>query len=429
MAKHDWHIKPNRLANARLYICKYAPYWRGVLYAMVPTPIEGLTEKVGGPMALTDKLVLLYDRDWVEKENEKVLAFGLAHEILHNQLQFHFRARAYEDVSLFSLAQDLFINPLLSHQRVNKTTGNTTLWTMPDWVALPHKYGLPDNLTADRYYELLLKKKLEQGANYQPRKMGFCAGACGGITGKPLLQELEGEYNEKVGRSSADVRRVTRETARELQEALKDPKSRGLFPGTFLAIVDELFEEEKVRWEDTLTTMTRSAIGRALAGGVDYSLSRPSRRSYLRGWPIPGLIKREVVVAVVIDSSGSMDQDRLKRAVTETAGVLHQTSVSGIWLIIVDAAVRGEPKWITINELEKLEIPGRGGTSFVPGVEAVDALEPRPDVTIYFTDGEGTAPEDPPENMQFIWGLIDPYTRESPAPWGEVVFIEDEEED
>jgi predicted metal-dependent peptidase len=433
MDKEAWtKIKGSKLANARLYICKYAPYWRSLLYAMAPAPIEGMTEKVGGPMGLTDKLVLLYDPDWIDKEDEKVLAFGLVHEILHAQLQFHARAKSFVDVALYSLAQDLFINPLLSSQQVNKTKqqdGTTRpgpLWKVPDWVALPHKYGLPPNFTADKYYELLLKDKQQQGVRYQPKRVGFCAGACGSITGKPILQELEQQLNLKMGRSTSEVRRIVRESAKEVQKA--NEVGRGLFPGSFLEEIDELFEDEKVRWQDLLANTTRYAIGAASSGGTDYSRSRPSRRSYLRGWTIPGLIAREVVVAVVIDSSGSMQPWKLKRAVTETAGVLHQTGIERLWLLIVDADVQAEARWVTIQELERLAIPGRGGTSFVPGVEAVDRLDPRPDVTIYFTDGDGTAPQEAPEDMQFIWGLIDPYTERNPAGWGDVVLINEEDE-
>lgn len=421
MAKEDWKkIQRHRLANARLYVAKYAPYWANTLYGMVPVPVDCLTEQVGGPMALTAKMVLLYEPEWVDREDEKVIAFGLAHECMHKQLLFHTRVLAFKDPQLFSLAQDLFINPTLGAQ---VTAKGTPIWPVPEWVALPEKFGFPNGLSADKYYELLLKRHESGNQRKTPR---FCSGACGGAAGSTAAQALEAQMDERYGRSTADVTRIVKETARQIRRASETAQGRGLFPASFIETIEGLDEVEKVRWEDQLCMTTRAAIGRAQSGGLDYSLSRPSRRSLLRGWPIPGLIKREFVVAIVIDSSGSMSTDRLKRACAETAGVLRQTGIEKAWLLIVDAKLQEPARWVTLDDLISLPVPGRGGTSFIPGVEAVDELEPRPDVTIYFTDGDGQAPEDPPENMQFIWGLINDHARGAPAEWGEAVHIEED---
>jgi predicted metal-dependent peptidase len=192
-------------------------------------------------------------------------------------------------------------------------------------------------------------------------------------------------------------------------------------PGAFVEIISAVDEPEKVAWQDQLANVTRHAIGQARVGGLDYSLARPSRRSYLRGWPIPGLVKRDLTVAVALDSSGSMGTDTLKTAVAETASVLRQCGLDRLWLVIVDAALQAEPRLVDVHDLVELAVPGRGGTSFKPGVEAVGKLEPRPDVTIYFTDGAGDNPDEP-EDIRFIWGVIGPHKLS--VAWGEEVRIE-----
>lgn len=474
MAALDWRdMKRSGLANARLYVQANAPYFGSTLYGMTPMAVEGLLEQ-GGPMACTEQLVLLFDPDWVEKEDELILATGLAHEVLHSQLKFFQRVQQYGSPEDFNLAQDIAMNQWLRAQQKPGKPGGP-MWRCADWFAQPELYGFPPNLTADHYYQLLQKDKkdgkaakkgsgsgqdqVEGAAGSTPKSSGtgnapgdndagvpggmpkgspqggnrpgsgaprIGRGGCGGIAGNPIGRELERRANEQQGRTPQEVQRVARETARAIRQAQEQAlrQGRGLFPGSFVEILGAVDQEEKVRWEDVLQDCIRSAVGRAKTGGLDYSLSRPSRRSMLRGWPIPGLIKRDFVAAVVVDSSDSMSKEQLKRAVAETAGVLRQTGIEKLWLLIVDAAVAAAPREITIWDLENLEIPGRGGTSFVPGIEAVQKLEPRPDVTIYLTDGDGAATKEPPEEMEFIWGLIRPYRKAPPAPWGEVVNIE-----
>lgn len=393
-----------KLANARTCVRKRAPYFSPALYGLIPVAVENSPY----PMAVTDKLVLLYDPKWVVNENVQVLAFALAHEIMHVLLNHVVRGEVYSNKERWNEACDLYINFALRD------------WEVPDWAVSANKYGLAEGLSADAYYKLL-------GAHeHGGRSAGnakVCAGKCGGIAGNPQAVHKEDEINRKLGRTPASISGIQKATINRLKEAIDNCKARGINPGFLSELIAMGDEIEKVPWQQLIQNVERRAIGRARRGGLDYSITRPSKRSYLRGWPIPGMVERELVIAVIIDSSASMSTKELKAAVVETAGVLRQTGVEDIWLLIVDTNLQLEPKKVSIIDLEEIDIPGRGGTDFRPGILAVQELEPRPNVTIYLTDGEGGATEEPPYDMEFIWGLVRSRLGNPPASWGEVVHI------
>jgi predicted metal-dependent peptidase len=63
-------------------------------------------------------------------------------------------------------------------------------------------------------------------------------------------------------------------------------------------------------------------------------------------------------------------------------------------------------------------VHGRGGTDFRPPLARLFLRQQRVDLVIYFTDGYGPAPENPPR-IPVIWCLTE--DGERPAPWGKVV--------
>lgn len=105
------------LSLARNYVKLNAPYYTSTLYGFIPTPIEDLTALVGGPLAVTERLVLFYEPKWVETVSVKMLASGLAHEIMHHQLSHVARGKVYLDQERFNWAGDLVINQLLRKQQ------------------------------------------------------------------------------------------------------------------------------------------------------------------------------------------------------------------------------------------------------------------------------------------------------------------------
>jgi predicted metal-dependent peptidase len=424
-------LKESKLVSARAYVRRYATYFAPTLYAMVPTPVENLTALVGGPMAVTERLVLLYEPDWIADEDPLIIATGLAHEVMHDQSKHILRGKRYPDMKRFNRAGDLSINHALRQQMRQTKQGPVPIWKIAPWFLLPETYGFPPGLTADQYYHLLEELDASdpgagtkgEGEGDGHPKCTIGAGHCGGIAGNPLGPAFEARMDAEKGRTDADLQVARRETTKQIKKAFEAQHGRGSLPGAFAEIVQAAEEESIIPWEQQLQTVMCYAIGRARAGGLDFSLSRPSRRSYLRGFPIPGLVRRELTVFLVIDSSASMGTKQLQHAVRETAAVLIQTGAENVFLCIVDTAVRMEPQRISLEDLENLNVPGRGGTDFRPAFKAAEEMVPHPDILIYFSDGDGNAPKEPPDNMHTIWCVVPSSYQRIPATWGDVIII------
>lgn len=429
MENRGWAAhKRDNLALARAFVNQHAPYFGPTLYGLVPFPKPGLTAIAGGPMAVTERLVLLYDPEWVQNETVEVLAFGLAHECMHDLLRHVARGKSYLDKERWNKAGDLFINGSMAKQERtvnrNRTYSKEKLWTIPDWVALPSRFGFPEGLSADEYYQLLEDHKKHD----EPCKI--FSGCCGGVAGNPSKGELEAlpEVLAK-GRPEAECRAIARETARALQKHMEGA-GRGTTPGEWSDLVDIGEERFHIPWRQKLANILRHSVGAARTGGLDYSRRRPSKRSYLRGIQLPSLISFDPTIFFIVDSSGSMGLTQLSDSLRVCADVLKQTGVSKAWFLEADTQpARNQPLNITPTKLRSLEIKGRGGTDFTAAIKFAEEFRPRPSVVFYLTDGDGAAPEQPPQGMHFVWCIVPSYYNKAPATWGDIVVLSDDAEE
>lgn len=121
-------------------------------------------------------------------------------------------------------------------------------------------------------------------------------------------------------------------------------------------------------WRRVLAAEVRSAVA-AIAGKVEYSYRRPSRRAHLNRELVLPVLQRPVPeVAIVCDTSGSMHERLLARALAEVEGVLTRAGLRDrrVRVLAVDAAVQavrgvsrtqrlGGPDWartVVINDSE-----------------------------------------------------------------------------
>lgn len=479
--KRGWQAhKATNLALARAYVKQYAGYLTATLYGLVPTPIEGLSSMAGGPMAVTERLVLYYEPAWVNSVSVLTLATGLAHECFHDQLRHVKRGKAYPDPARFNRAADLFLNGTMVQQtkqvRVQDAKGKQThgvatapMWEFPEWALMPEQFGFKAGLTADEYYKLLeeYEKKHPQNAPQkvqgqgdptsgssgstgdgddpngqpQPGQSGkspdngnghshdgsnqIMSGCCGGVAGNSAQHELENTKDQEVGRSEADCRNIAKETARAIKKAIEAQQGRGDMPANWSELVDISDTVFTVPWRSRLANVARDYIGHIRSGGMDYSMRRLSKRSYLRGINLPGLIAYDPILFFIIDSSGSMGTKELSESKRVIADVMVQTGIQKVWYMEADARNQRTPIQLTARGLRDVPILGRGGTDFRPAIRYVEEFIPRPHITIYVTDGYGPAPEKAPLRMKFIWCIVPSAEHSQPATWGETIFLND----
>ena len=120
--------------------------------------------------------------------------------------------------------------------------------------------------------------------------------------------------------------------------------------------------------------------------------------------------KRIREFAVVIDTSGSVEGEKVARFVQKTYNILKQTdsffSRVNVHIIQADAEVKEDVKITCAEELEayiaSMKLTGFGGTDFRAAFRHIDRLIEQREFTdfkglIYFTDGEGIYPEKMPD--------------------------------
>ena len=145
-----------------------------------------------------------------------------------------------------------------------------------------------------------------------------------------------------------------------------------------------------------------------MVGRVDYSYRKPSRRSsVVPNVVLPSLRQPLPKVAMVLDTSGSMNDQMLSQSLAEVEGVLRGLGVGRRHLRIVccDAKAFEAQKVIKARDVELL---GGGGTNMGAGLEKAAELRPRPDLIIVLTDGYTPWPSAPPPRVKVIVGLMDP---------------------
>jgi predicted metal-dependent peptidase len=398
------------LAMARAFVAHKAPYVSKTLYGLVPYSAPGI-ETLG----VSETLVLMVDPAWFIKLQLKNQGACLMHEISHVIRGFE-RMEAMPNRELANIAFDLPIN-------YDMRAGG---WELPHGN-YPETFGLPPGLTGEQYYELLDKKcRVDVGfatkLNGMEKAVG--SGRCGGCAGNPVHGPLEQELNRSIGRTTSDINHIRTITAADIRQF---QQSRGNVPKTLEQwLPDEPDNRYVIRWRDKLSYIFRRAVGRIIAGRSDYSYRRPSRRSFLTGVVKPGMVGRQPVVAFVEDTSGSMGHEQLKDGRVQIVDIFLQLGIETAWWISADAAVSAPPRRLRMRDIRDLPVVGRGGTDFRPAIELAQTLRPRPDLLVYSTDGDGTAPNEPPPNMEVVFLIVPSHYNKTPATWGHTVIMADE---
>jgi predicted metal-dependent peptidase len=199
-------------------------------------------------------------------------------------------------------------------------------------------------------------------------------------------------------------------------------------PGGWLRWAESVLPS-RVDWRRVLAAELRSAVA-LVAGKVDYSYRRPSRRAHLQpDLVLPTLHRPVPDVAIVCDTSGSMGDRLLARALAEVEGVLVRAGLrrTRVRVLAVDTDVQAVRR---VTRAAQVQLAGGGGTDMGAGIAAAAELRPRPSIVIVLTDGYTPWPERPPAGVRVIVGLLSegPFRPAWPAPgWARTVVIDEAE--
>jgi predicted metal-dependent peptidase len=419
------------LARGRAYIAKKGVYFSNTVYSMIPRPVMGL-----GTIAVTAGLVMMYDPVWLaslkqvhdakdsSKDHDEI-AGAMVHEVMHVASDHIARAVGMTNHDAANIAMDLAINPPLLEAgwKIPSPTGPDG---KPGKICTPDVYGFKPNLTMEEYYSLLLKK-----AEKEPLMNGggVGAGCCGGIAHNPkgggdkAADEDKKADEEEESLNHAQREMVMKTFASDVK-AYSQSQGRGKLPTFLEEIAKKIDEPPQIPWQRTLATIIRRTSGRIESGGSDYSLSRASKRSFARGIIRPGMISQLPEVAFVRDTSGSMGDKQLMTAMVEALGIFKALGIDEVWFSDADCTVAMDFKKVNMAQLKAIPIHGRGGTDFTPAILAARTLRPKPDILVYFTDGDGAYPEAKPRDFEVVWCIVPSYYNKAPT-WGHAVIMQD----
>lgn len=239
---------------------------------------------------------------------------------------------------------------------------------------------------------------------------------CGsGADGVPRKHELHDSHDlPGVTRLDADALRRT-----VAQAVLDDPgaakRLSGAGPGS-KAIRNwaRNIVESRVPWEQVLASAVRRVVA-TVSGSGDYSYRRPARRNAATpGVVLPGRHRPIPEIAVVVDTSGSMDQRLLGRAVAELDAIITAAGLGahGLTAISVDTQAVA----CRIRQVSDVDLVGGGGTDMAVGLAVAAELRPRPELTVVITDGYTPWPNAPIPGMTVIVTVVGHGDREDLPP-------------
>jgi predicted metal-dependent peptidase len=373
---------------ARLWAASRFPYLASALFASPVVTVEGI-----GTVAVDEAWRLYVDPEVLTRWSTEEVGAVLVHHASHLLRDHAARARALgvgeEDSRTWVDAADAEVNDDLAETEL----------PLPGNPILPGHLGCETGRFAEEYF-----------ARTRGRK-GRCDRCGSGADGLHRGYEVEG------GEIDTYTRGLLR--CQVAAEICRHGKQPGQVPAGLLRWAEALLGA-KVDWRRLLAAELRAAIA-DVAGLVDYTYRRPSRRASVAETVILPALRRPVPdVAVVCDTSGSMTDELLSQSLAEVEGVLRATGLRRtVRVLACDAAVHAVRR---VSRASQVELAGGGGTDMGVGLAAAGALRPRPSVVVVLTDGHTPWPPAAPRGVHVVVALLDDHAPDPPA-WARTVRV------
>lgn len=328
------------------------------------------------PTAATNGRDVLIGRDFIDTLDDPTLRFVVLHEYYH-VMYLHMITWAHlfeEDAQTANMAADAVINLQIDDLAGACADGFITVW--PDAI-LDAKYRGMDTGEVYRHMKANAKPSGQKSASGKPAQPMDEHRPATGKPGEPG----EGEPGEAL--NAAEARAVGKAVDTAIRQA-------AIVAGKIGASIDRNVKElmeVKVDWRDVLKDFLRT-----YAAGDDMSTwRRPSRRGMAQDMYMPSRISETAKrIAIGVDTSGSIGQAQLTRALTEIMAACETVKPEVVDVVYWDATVAGHEVYEgdAVTTLANVTRPkGGGGTDPTCMARYLDARGIKPDCIIQFTDG------------------------------------------
>jgi len=399
------------LQAARVRASYQRAYFAPALFTLIPVKTDQIAS-----MAVDTRWRLYYNDEWVAAHSVEENAAVLIHEVSHLLREHEARkqATAVKNPTLWNTATDCEINDDLTAEGL----------PLPDDPPLPGKYGLLTGENAETYYRQLYVQGSDPTTELHTR-----AGAgidCGsGAHGEPRPWELPDDDGSPGGVPGVDpvkAQLVRRDVAQRLLDRSGDAGDAPLGWRRWATMV----LAPKVDYMATIRHAVRKALRDSTLGRYDRTYKRPHRRQACYGeFLMPSFHQPRPRPGFLIDTSGSMEDTQLARAVAELGGLTRQLGCSTeVVVACCDVVVHDVKK---VFNAAQLEMYGGGGTDIGAGLRwFIDRKRGPIDLLVIVTDCQTPWPEETPPFPVITIRVGDG----DPPPWGEqgankVITIED----
>jgi predicted metal-dependent peptidase len=342
------------LQAARVRAAHQRSYFAPALFSLVPVETDLIDS-----MAVDSHWRLYYNSAWVAAHTVEENASLLIHEVSHLLRDHEGRRKAagIRDQRRWNTAGDCEINDDLDAEGL----------PLPGDPPLPGKYGLPSGNTAEIYYnQLPAPPRADRHAPVADEQPSPDCGS--GAHGERRFWELPADDGADGGVPGVDrikAELVRREVARRIEE--KSPYD-GDVPHGWRRWAHATLAP-KVDYMATLRHAVRRALRDSTLGRYDRTYRRPHRRQACYGeFIIASFCQPRPRPGFLIDTSGSMADTQLARAVSELGGLTRQLGYGAdVVVACCDAAVHEVRKAFTSTQIE---LYGGGGTDLGVGLRA-----------------------------------------------------------
>jgi len=390
------------LQTARLRASYQRAYFAPALFNLIPVKTDLIAS-----MAVDAYWRLYYNESWLATHSVEENAALLIHEVSHLLRDHESRKQsaAVRNARLWNTAADCEINDDLIAEGL----------PLPHDPPQPGKYGFPTGETAEIYYQKLTKRAQQSEAECD----------CGsGAHGDRRPWELPPDEETSGGTPGVDPVKAEM-VRRDVAQRIMDTSFAGEVPLGWQRWAHGMMTP-KVDYLAIIRRTVRTALRESTLGRYDRTYRRPHRRQACYGeFIMPSYYQPRPRPGFLIDTSSSMQNEQLSRAVTELAALTRQLGyASEVVVACCDAAVHGVKK---VFNASQLQIYGGGGTDLSKGLEWFVHKKRGPiDLLIVVTDCETAWPDQAPPfpviTIRVGEGL--------PPPWGDrgankVITIED----
>ena len=406
----------DRISRAKIRLLETNPFFAYLVSNMIINENNNMLIK---SIAVDFNGNLHYDSSFIKQLSDSQLRTILCHEVLHLVFN-HLERRSSRNPIVWNIGVDIIVNDLLLSNGFEFS--GILAKNSPTYY---HSFEIPqynikiENIN-EKTSEMIYSELYEQLKDFEKRQSSSGNGS--GNPQNTLNRRRFDTHNfgddknkERKQLTQQEIEKVKEEWKKKIVSAMVYAKQRGTTPLGIDRYIDELLNQ-KINWKQLLYRYITNEIM------TDYSYSYPSKRSQATGIYMPHIKKENIDIIVSVDTSGSINEEKLKEFVSELIYIAKSFNNITITLIICDCEIKDviEVSNGNIEQLLGYNFKGGGGTSHIPIFDWISNNKPYAKILIAFTDLETEFPKE--ETIRTIW-LVKGDKKE--VPFGEIISLDE----